>query len=1359
MAHPGTSSSPWSTLAAVFAAGKTFQPGDHIYLRRGDHGTAAITGINTGDVFIEPEPGHTPVVRLSMINAHHWYIKGLTILAQVEIDNQTNENSDDNTFENCYLPNGGFAVCGNRITLGNNHIRAGGIHFLYHSNSGLVSGNTIEDFYSDAMNCKGNYNVFEYNLVMNAHKVSDNHNDMFQGWATIGNVLRGNAFRAYSDPNQPDLAKPGVSDVQGIGLFDGWYVDWVIENNVVLVDHPIGIWLHGAKGCLVKNNTVLRCGSTALMDPRYPNIKVSAKKPGAPTGAPSINNVVLNNAAERFELSDADNSGVPIGIAMNNVVVAKSAFGSTFLNWGKKDLHVKAGASVIDAGTSSNSPPVIDADNNARPSGAAWDCGAFEYGYVTAADATAPSKPAGLTAVIVPGYGVDLHWAASTDNRKVAGYDIYRNGVWLDKPIKPHGGRTRAGTNYIDINADTTASYTVQAFDHSGNRSAMSDPVGGTPAEPDTQAPSSPSNVVALAISDSSISMTWSPSSDNRGVAGYTVMRDSVQVADLASTNYTDAGLSASTSYSYTIQAYDVAGNTSALSVAVSATTLAPDVTPPTAPTNVVATTASSGSIRLQWSPSTDDRGVTGYAIYREGERVETTGTTNYLDTGLNASTLYSYQVTALDASGNASAASGVATATTLDPIPVLVGEPFEYPAGSNVNNLDGGIGWGGPWAVGYNSSFPATIERGNLGEDIGLICSGNHLQFWAQGNGNIYENLDRTFESLIADGGQTVWYAMSIGLYDAKNVATWTLSGLTIDAAGTTNANLFSLGATIPAIFKFGSATLFTGDTNRTPHLVLVRITMSGDEGPEVLTAYHNPVLAADPATWTGVTKSDLYANGGLIGFSYRGGRASSPSFVSDIHMDEIRLATTWQAAVGQTGMPPADSEPPSVPTQVTAVAQSSTNILIIWSASADNVGVTGYEVYRGATLVGSPAETNYTDTGLTPATAYTYTVKAKDAAGNLSAASTAASATTLAEATFAVVLAEESFEYTAGTLTGRNGGRGWSGGWSVESHYDTEAGAYAVGDGSATNYPGMTVAGGHGTFLSGGTGTYYPWAQRNLAEPLSDDGKSYWLAFQLQAPGYHKNSSYTLTGTAVPLIALKTDVTGMNFQFLGGTYHSPGDTNAHLFLIKIQMSGDTNAEAASLFYDPDLTSQPETWTALRTGSLTMGAEGLTGFRTDSARTGNTGYRTRIDEIRLATTWQAAVGVAAVNPDANNNNMPDEWEITHFGSTSNPLGAAQADWDNDGQSNLDEYLAGTLPTVPESVFKITHVILEAGTNLVVQWSSVSGKRYRVQACAALADGFHDIDSEVIHGTGGIMSKPLSVGTPPAGFYRVVIVP
>ncbi|WP_392670084.1 glycoside hydrolase family 6 protein [Streptomyces sp. LN785] len=89
-------------------------------------------------------------------------------------------------------------------------------------------------------------------------------------------------------------------------------------------------------------------------------------------------------------------------------------------------------------------------------------------------------------------------------------------------------------------------------------------------------------------------------------------------------------------------------------------------------------------------------------------------------------------------------------------------------------------------------------------------------------------------------------------------------------------------------------------------------------------------------------------------------------------------------------------DTQAPSAPTGLKVTAKTSGSVSLSWSASTDNTGVTAYDVYRAGVQVGSSASTSYTDTGLTASTAYSYTVKARDAAGNVSAASAAVSATT---------------------------------------------------------------------------------------------------------------------------------------------------------------------------------------------------------------------------------------------------------------------------------------------------------------------------------------------------------------------------
>ena len=91
-------------------------------------------------------------------------------------------------------------------------------------------------------------------------------------------------------------------------------------------------------------------------------------------------------------------------------------------------------------------------------------------------------------------------------------------------------------------------------------------------------------------------------------------------------------------------------------------------------------------------------------------------------------------------------------------------------------------------------------------------------------------------------------------------------------------------------------------------------------------------------------------------------------------------------------------DTQAPTAPAALVSTGQTSTTIALSWTGSTDNVGVTGYRVREGTTVVGTPTGTTFTVTGLAPSTAHTYTVVAFDAAGNVSAASNAVTASTTA-------------------------------------------------------------------------------------------------------------------------------------------------------------------------------------------------------------------------------------------------------------------------------------------------------------------------------------------------------------------------
>jgi bacillolysin len=111
--------------------------------------------------------------------------------------------------------------------------------------------------------------------------------------------------------------------------------------------------------------------------------------------------------------------------------------------------------------------------------------------------------------------------------------------------------------------------------------------------------------------------------------------------------------------------------------------------------------------------------------------------------------------------------------------------------------------------------------------------------------------------------------------------------------------------------------------------------------------------------------------------------------------------IATTnafYAVGVGAAYSGSTDTVAPTAPTALAASGTTGTTTNLSWTASTDNVAVTGYDIYQGATLKGSSTTTTYTVTGLTASTAYTFTVKAKDAAGNVSAASNAVNVTTTA-------------------------------------------------------------------------------------------------------------------------------------------------------------------------------------------------------------------------------------------------------------------------------------------------------------------------------------------------------------------------
>ena len=302
-------------------------------------------------------------------------------------------------------------------------------------------------------------------------------------------------------------------------------------------------------------------------------------------------------------------------------------------------------------------------------------------------DTTLPSTPANLVAAASSPAQVDLTWNTSTDNLGVTGYLIERcvgNGCTVFAQVA-----TTTVASYSDSGRlnNTSYGYRVRATDAAGNLSSYSNVSRvTTPKGSDVAAPTTPGNLAAEASSISQIGLTWTASTDNVAVTGYFVERcqgascsNFVQIGSgiaTSGTSFTDSGLSASTTYRYRVRATDAAGNASQYSATASATTIASaDTTAPAAPSNLVANASSSSQIGLTWTASTDNVGVSGYRVERctgggcsSFSQIGTTSAANattFSDSGLTASTSYSYRVRASDAAGNLSPYSNTAFAST----------------------------------------------------------------------------------------------------------------------------------------------------------------------------------------------------------------------------------------------------------------------------------------------------------------------------------------------------------------------------------------------------------------------------------------------------------------------------------------------------------------------------------------------------------------------------------------------------------------------------------------------------------------------------------------------------------------------
>jgi len=592
------------------------------------------------------------------------------------------------------------------------------------------------------------------------------------------------------------------------------------------------------------------------------------------------------------------------------------------------------------------------------------------------ADTTPPSAPTNLTVSAVSETQANLSWTASTDNIGVAGYKIFRDGTQIG---------ISATTSYSDTTCSAGIRYVfeVSAYDAAGNESEKSVPADIVMPGGDRIPPSVPEIVMADGKSPSQIDLAWTTSTDNVEVTGYKVYRNGVQVGTTDKTSYSDTGLAELTTYTYEVSAYDAAGNESAKSTPKEGTTL--DGTPPSVPTGLTGTAVSESRIDLSWTASTDNAGVTNYRVYRNGVEIAFPLTNSYSDTNCVPSTTYTYEVAAEDAAHNLSAKSSPAVVTSLaDSTPPSVPTNLTTTAVSRSQiNLS--------WTASTDNVGVAGYKIYRDGSQIGTSTTTSYSDTTCWGN-TTYTYKVSAYD---ARGNESAQSAASVRTTPAVTdivmdnnlavyVGSWTSGTSATDKYGSdyfygsTAATETRSATWTPPIDVSGYYTVYCWypqGSNRATNAPYVVTWYNGSQTVEVN-------QQANGGGWRTLVTGKVYMKGTSGSVKLHNGTGSTGYIVV---ADAVRFYMTSS-----------DLTPPSTPTNLTATAVSTSQINLSWTASTDNVGVTGYKIFRNGSYLTSVTGTSYSNTGLSPVTTYSYKVSAYDAAGNESGQSNQAVATT---------------------------------------------------------------------------------------------------------------------------------------------------------------------------------------------------------------------------------------------------------------------------------------------------------------------------------------------------------------------------
>ena len=545
-----------------------------------------------------------------------------------------------------------------------------------------------------------------------------------------------------------------------------------------------------------------------------------------------------------------------------------------------------------------------------------------------------PQAPTGLAATASTAGQINLSWNDISSGE--TGFQVERS-LTSGSDFSLINTSAANATGYVDFNLlpNTKYFYRIRAVNTLGNSPYTTEANVTTLPLP----PHAPSDFTATAISPNQVHLGWNDSSDNE--TGFRIERSITegsgytQVASTAANivAYADNNLNENTQYFYRIRSANTGGYSDYVSTHT--TTL---ISIPATPTSLQATALSASSIGLTWMDAANNE--TGFEIERQGTSgllVISVGpnTTSYTDEGLATGTSYSYRVRSINSAGN-SGYSNEITSTTLVPKPIAPDSLTAMALSSKRIDLT--------WKDRSTDETGFRIERS--------MSSSTGFSVVATTGANVISYSDSTLSPL-------VHYYYRVGAINAGGSSTFTneATALTLDAppASPTSAGAVAQSATIIKL------TWTDASTNET-----------GFEIERSLTATQGfTVVATTNANTTTYSDNSLEPN---TKYFYR---IRSINSVGTSAFSNEATATTLPL-------------PPVIPSNVIAIATSSSEIMLTWSDSSDNE--TGFQVERststgtGFAQIATPSAntTAFTNNGLTQNTMYFYRVRAVNAGGN---------------------------------------------------------------------------------------------------------------------------------------------------------------------------------------------------------------------------------------------------------------------------------------------------------------------------------------------------------------------------------------